>query len=396
MIELLWLLLPLAAASGWWAARRSSARKEATSTGYSPDYFRGLNYLLNEQPDKAIDVFVKMIEVDSETVETHLALGNLFRRRGEVDRAIRIHQNLIARPTLDRDQRALAPLELGQDYMRAGLFDRAESLFKELTEMKLHERQAYGNLRTIYQQEKDWEACLSVAKKLERLTGDPLRTERAHYYCELAEEARETKRFGDAKDLLRKAHSIDNNCVRATILQGRLAEESGDCGAAIRIYRQVEEQDADYLSEVLPSLVSCFKREGDRSELAGYLGQLVEKRSGTTAMLALAEIIEADEGSGAALEFVTRFLQRHPNLEGLDRLIGLNLKRAGDESTETLKILQHVVSTLLERRAPYHCERCGFSSKTLYWQCPSCKSWSSIKQAQDLAHETLRKPKVVQ
>ena len=392
MIELLWLLLPLAAASGWWAARRSDSRKASTAASYSPAYFRGLNYLLNEQPDKAIDIFVKMIEVDSETVETHLALGNLFRRRGEVDRAIRIHQNLIARPTLDRDQRALALLELGQDYMRAGLFDRAESLFKELTEMRLHESQAYANLRIIYQQEKDWNGCLSVAKKLERITGEPLRTERAHYCCELAQEACDRKSFDEAKDLLRTAHSIDKRCVRATILTGRLAEQSGDFTSAIRAYRQVEEQDADYLSEVLPSLVECFRREGSRDELTAYLKRLLENRPGSTAMLALAEIMEADEGSGAALDFVTRSLPHHPNLEGIDRLIALNLKRTDDESTATLKILQQVISTLIESRHSYHCERCGFSSKALYWQCPSCQSWSSIKQGQDLTDEPARNP----
>ena len=130
MLYLLWLLLPVAALSGWWvASRRSLARSYGRrATDFSSDYFEGLNYLLNEQPDKAIEVFIRMVEVDSETVDTHFALGNLFRRRGEVDRAIRIHQNLIARPTLSREQRTQALFELGADYMRAGVFDRAESL----------------------------------------------------------------------------------------------------------------------------------------------------------------------------------------------------------------------------------------------------------------------------
>jgi lipopolysaccharide biosynthesis regulator YciM len=146
MYELALLLLPVAAASGWWAARRSARREAENCADPDPAYFRGLNYLLNEQPDKAIDVFIKLLEVDNETVETHLALGNLFRRRGEVDRAIRIHQNLIARSGLNRDQKALALLELGQDYMRAGLFDRAESLFSELVDMSLYRGRAAGNL----------------------------------------------------------------------------------------------------------------------------------------------------------------------------------------------------------------------------------------------------------
>jgi lipopolysaccharide biosynthesis regulator YciM len=162
--ELLLLLLPVAAASGWIAARRSQRQERGKCVNdTSPVYFRGLNHLLNEEPDKAIDAFVEMLEVDSDTVETHLALGNLFRRRGEVERAIRIHQNLIARPALTREQRAQALLELGQDYMRAGLLDRAENLFRELKDTRLHVRQALKNLLVIYEKERDWQACLDTA-----------------------------------------------------------------------------------------------------------------------------------------------------------------------------------------------------------------------------------------
>jgi len=170
MLNLLWLLLPVAAASGWWVARHtelvSQARKKSSLTS---DYFKGLNYLVNEQPDKAIEVFIRVVEVDSETIETHLALGSLFRRRGEVDRAIRIHQNLIARPSLNREQRTQALLELGQDYMNAGLLDRAESLFLELVELDAHTVRALQLLADIYEQEKDWQACLDIVEQLSPL-----------------------------------------------------------------------------------------------------------------------------------------------------------------------------------------------------------------------------------
>ena len=174
-MNLLWLLLPVAALSGWWIGRRrGNSNKNQSSSSIYPEYFKGLNFVLNEQPDKAIEVFIRMLEVDSETVETHLALGNLFRRRGEVDRAIRIHQNLIARPTLDREQRAHALLELGMDYMRLGLLDRAEGLFLELVESDLHLNQAYTELLEIYQQEKDWENAINIARKLELISGKKL------------------------------------------------------------------------------------------------------------------------------------------------------------------------------------------------------------------------------
>ena len=155
--DLLWLLLPLAAASGWLAARFEYRRNAAKQLDLPSAYFQGLNFLLNEQPDKAIEIFIRVLEVNSDTVETHLALGNLFRRRGEVERAIRVHQNLIARPTLGKEQRSQALLEPGQDYFKAGLFDRAENLFLELAEIRAHSEQALALLRHIYQQEKEWE-----------------------------------------------------------------------------------------------------------------------------------------------------------------------------------------------------------------------------------------------
>ena len=189
MLELIIILLPIAAASGWLVARRGYEKREQKPLqDCSPAYFKCLNYLLNEQPDKAIDVFIKLLEVDSDTVETHMALGNLFRRRGEVERAIRIHQNLIARPSLSRQQRAQALLELGQDYMRAGLFDRAENLFVELAETKLYNKQALTNLLEIYQQEKDWAKAVAIGRRLSRQNRE-LRPQLAHFECELAAQA---------------------------------------------------------------------------------------------------------------------------------------------------------------------------------------------------------------
>ncbi|MEW8498538.1 MAG: tetratricopeptide repeat protein, partial [Candidatus Thiodiazotropha taylori] len=203
------MLLPVAAASGWFAARRGVAVKsQKQPQEISPVYFKGLNYLLNEQPDKAIDLFIKLLDVDSDTVETHLALGNLFRRRGEVERAIRIHQNLIARPSLSREQRAQALLELGQDYMRAGLFDRAENLFIELTELKLHNEQANIYLLEIYQQEKDWKRCLEVADRITVSHYPALHNSIAHFYCELAEEQLRQQNMAAAESFLKRAQHM--------------------------------------------------------------------------------------------------------------------------------------------------------------------------------------------
>jgi lipopolysaccharide biosynthesis regulator YciM len=380
MHEFLWLLLPVAAASGWWAARRSAQKEKALCVDRDPAYFRGLNYLLNEQPDKAIDIFIKLLEVDSETVETHLALGNLFRRRGEVDRAIRIHQNLIARPTLSREQRALALLELGQDYMRAGLFDRAESLFSELVEMGQHRGRALANLKEIYQQEKDWNRCLEVARQLESVSGHSHGTEIAHYHCEQAEEALQAGDSASAWAFTRKALGEDRRCVRATLLQGEMECSRNELRAAIKCYKQVVQQDPDYLSETLPRLMDCHRQLGSQAELTDYLRGLYRERNDTRVMLAFAEVLQGGAGAVEAERLVAEHLQHHADLMGLERFIELKRNDAASGTPQdTLDILQQLVHRLLERRPAYQCSRCGFSARRLHWQCPGCKGWGTVR-----------------
>ncbi len=232
-MEWLFLLLPVAAASGWWVARHGPAARP--SPGAMPDatFLRGLNYLLDQRPDKAIDVFLRLAEVDSETVEIHLALGSLFRGRGEVERAIRIHQNLVARPGLDPAQRGFALYELAQDYMRAGLFDRAESLLLELAEIEPQGRRALKALIEIYQQERDWTNALAVGERLQRLTSRPMAAELAQYRCELAEEALRSGDVQRAGDQLEAAQHVYPQCVRALILQARIEMGRGDAAAAL-------------------------------------------------------------------------------------------------------------------------------------------------------------------
>jgi lipopolysaccharide biosynthesis regulator YciM len=380
MTELLLLLLPLAAASGWIAAKRSSRGNSETPRVQDPAYFKGLNYLLNEQPDKAIDVFIQMLEVDSDTVETHLALGNLFRRRGEVERAIRIHQNLIARPTLNRDHRAQALLELGKDYMRAGLFDRAENLFEELTETALYQKQALGNLLKIYEREKEWEKCLQVSRRLESLSGEQMSKERAHYHCELAEEAKAVKDLSLASKQLKQAQALDRNCTRASILLGQMEHEAGDHKAAIRTFQKVGQQDDGvYISEILPALADSYSKTNKSSELRSYLQQLYTQNQGYAEALAMTDIIRQEDGDAAAVSFLTGHLQKKPSLEGLEHLLDLPLQGSSDAPADILNMLRDLINKLLEEQQAYQCQSCGFGTKAMHWQCPSCHAWSSIK-----------------
>ena len=384
MQELLLLLLPVAAASGWLAARRSQ-RKDSTGcvNDTSPQYFRGLNHLLNEEPDKAIDAFVEMLEVDSDTVETHLALGNLFRRRGEVERAIRLHQNLIARPALTREQRAQALLELGQDYMRAGLYDRAENLFRELRDSKLYVRQALNNLVVIYERERDWSSSLETVEQLASLTGDRMTLQKSHYHCEMALIAKGEGRNADASSSLKKALSIQRGCVRAHHLQARFAAEQGDHAAAIKIMRQAAEQEPDYLPELLPEIIASYRVLGTVDELRKFLQQVAADRPGVGADLALFDLVRELDGDKAASDYAAAQLAESPSLSMLLRSIDLNATMPPGSADGLFEGMRPHIQKLLDEKPVYQCGHCGFAAKTLHWQCPSCRRWSTIRRRPD-------------
>lgn len=267
MIEILLLaLLPLAALGGWWLARKVYTRNESKrNQQFSSRYFQGLNYLLNEQPDKAIQVFLEMAEVNRDTFETHLALGALFRRRGEVDRAIRIHQNIISKQNLDESQRTKALLELGEDYMRAGLFDRAERLFSELTDRGAHAPPALRHLLDIYQQEKDWEQALEKATELEAATGERMGEVMAHFCCELAEESLQNGDAESARKYLRRARRMDPKSIRERLLQARIARHQEDFVTAMDRFEEVASMDGDMIPDLLDHYLECAETAGEEA-----------------------------------------------------------------------------------------------------------------------------------
>lgn len=376
---LLCLLLPIAALSGWWIGRRGQASGRQSNSGLNPEYFRGLNFVLNEQPDKAIEVFIRMLEVDSETVETHLALGNLFRRRGEVDRAIRIHQNLIARPTLNREQRSNALLELGMDYMRSGLLDRAEGLFLELIESGTHLNQAYTQLLEIYQQEKDWDNAINVARKLEAISFESYSSVIAQFYCEHAESALKEANMRVVKDNLRKAINFDPSCVRASLIEAQMYQSVRKIKRAIKSYKRIEAQNSDYITEILTPLYECYRSLDKVDEFVEYLRTLVNIYGNISTLLLLTELIAEREGENAAIRFISDELKNRPTVKGVDKLIEYALERSQGETHEHLKTIKDLTGQLIEERPMYKCNNCGFDAKLLHWQCPGCKSWDTVK-----------------
>ncbi|MBK1640641.1 lipopolysaccharide assembly protein LapB [Chromatium okenii] len=383
MLETLFLLLPVAAASGWWLSRRELRATFERVGPAHPDFLRGLNYLLEEQPDKAIDLFLKLTEVDQDTVETHLALGNLFRRRGEVDRAIRIHQNLVARTHLSTELRGYALFELGQDYMCAGLLDRAEVLFQELVDCGLQRQRALLALRDLYQCERDWRRCLAVAEQIKPVQEPPLAVEIAHYHCELAEEAQRNADPVTARRELALALRVDPNCVRAAMLEGRAALADGQPQRAVTVLLRVAERGATYVAEILPELIEALQHL-ERDDVLPLLEALAQRHPSPPLLRSLAEVVAAARGETAALDVMTAYLTHHADLSVLERMLALQIAQEGIAAPlrQRLQVTLAVTRTILARQPVYQCEHCGFQARTLHWQCPSCKRWGTVVPVQ--------------
>jgi len=376
--ELLWLLLPVAAASGWIAARRSASQSVPLKTSAIPrDYYKGINYFLSEQPDKAIDVFIGILEIDSETVEPHLALGNLFRRRGEVDRAIRIHQNLIARPSLTKSQRDQALLELGHDYFQAGLLDRAETLLHELTERDQRNLVAFKLLKNIYEQENEWHRAILAMRKIEIITGTRKRNIIAQYYCELAAIEIDAGEYQQAQKFLRKAQTSDGSCARAYIVQAELHRIKGHYKAAIKSYKRAVQILPECLAEIVEALVECFTQAGKQKEMMSYLGAAVLHQKLIAPVLFYTQRLSALHDDQTAMQFLSTYLNRYPSMSGLSELLNLSDRHRSQPVADNEFSIRPIIDKLIEEVSVYYCNSCGFSGNTWHWQCPGCRQWET-------------------
>lgn len=379
IMQWLFLLLPVAALSGWLLAKRHYQHLPHKQVkAFSPEYFKGLNYLLNEQPDKAIDVFIGLLEVNSETVETHLALGNLFRRRGETERAIRIHQNLIARPSLYGEQRLQAMVELGLDYMHAGVLDRAEHLFLELLQQPQPHPGAAKQLIRIYQQEKKWLQAIEIGKQIDARKTGQVSALIAQFYCELAEQYIHQDRH-EAFTLLKKALLHDTNCVRASILEAELYLALMQPRKALGALQNIEQQNLKLLPEALPYWHMAYQQLGDLPALRERLSHLVNRHpTMTSARIMLIHIVAELENNKVAQQLLYEQLHHHPSVEGLHTLITLG----ENKQIALLPLIERITRTMVEKGDRYTCKNCGFSGKTMHWLCPGCASWGSVYPAE--------------
>ena len=375
--EIWWLLaVPIFFSLGWIAARVDIKQLLSESRTLPRAYFKGLNLLLNDQPDKAIDAFIEIVTLDPETADMHFALGNLFRRRGEIERAIRVHQNLLARPDLPQDQRAQAQYELGMDYLKAGLLDRAEETFNGLVEGS-YSVQAQRALLEIYQREKEWSRAIDAAAGLQSSGAGARQKEIAQFYCELAQDALVRSDLADAMALLDKALHADRNSVRATMLLGDVLLAQGDVEGAIATWKRVEQQSVPHVALVAGRLMDGFRRVGRPQEGVNLLrSYLAEASSIDLIEVVFKAVIELD-GVDAAKQLVLDELRRNPTLLGLDKLLEARLMDAPAHIWEELSMVKNLIHGYTAKLARYQCGHCGFKARQYYWQCPGCSRWET-------------------
>jgi lipopolysaccharide biosynthesis regulator YciM len=392
-IELWWLLaLPFFFGLGWLAARIDLKQLLSESRALPHSYFKGLNFLLNEQPDKAIEAFLEAARIDPETVELHFALGNLFRRRGETDRAIRVHKHLIDRDAsqsqLSEEQRLHALSELGQDYLKAGLLDRAEDIFLKLRGTQRDE-EALRNLLEIYQQEKEWEKTIVIARSMPSHAEHQWLKAIAEFHCELAANDVLNARHDLARQRLDAALSANRKCVRANLMLGDLEAKLGAGStapdertthweAAIATWRRIEQQNPVFLALAAEKLMAAYRELGQAETGIALLRSYLERHPSIDMLDTVFQAELVAHGAEAAYTCVRDELRRNPTLLGLDKLLEAQVMLAPPERRADLELLKNIIHGHTRRVARYRCDDCGFKARQFHWRCPACGGWESF------------------
>ncbi|EMP56562.1 tetratricopeptide repeat protein [Marinobacter santoriniensis NKSG1] len=383
-----WLLLTVAVAAGWLAGRLGShSRRSQTSIADEESVRDRLQFLFTNYSDQAVENFVQSLAVNKETVSLHLSIGNHFRNKGETDRAILIHQNLLARPELPGRYSPQVTMELALDYMNAGLLDRAEALLHQILGDREYGREAAMHLIELYQQEREWGKAADVARTLTRGDSDPgLFKSLAYITCELSEQALKRDDRWTAQKLAKEALEYDRSCVRATLILMNLHIRQGGFREAGKESLKVFDQNPEFGPEAIDRLMKLEHEHGDVGRLGKRLRKLYEKYPSTSLLLALVESVERSAGRPAAIDLLRQELEVRPSVRGLLRLVEL----AGYEkgmTTDEGRLVSRIGHLLLANRPVYRCVSCGFSGQQLHWLCPSCKQWETIRPIQGVEAE---------
>ena len=375
--EYWWLLaLPLFFTLGWIAARVDINQLLSESTTLPAAYFKGLNFLISDQHDKAIEAFTEAVQANSESLELHFALGSLFRRRGEVDRAINLHLSLLERKELEHPQKLAVMAELAQDYLKAGLLDRAEELFKSLDDSR-YQQPALRALLEIYVREREWERAIEAARELERLSGVPFRKEIAQYYCEMAMKSILKNDGHTARYELGMALDANKNCARANAMLGDMEADAGAHTVAISVWKRIEFQQPEYLGLIATKMLASYRAIGKAEEGLALLKHYLQTYRSASLLSVVYEVTLAEEGPESAAKLAREELAKKPSLQTLDQLLQARALLDKSESQDT-QLMQQSVRVAIGNRNAYCCDQCGFRAKHYHWQCPACNSWESF------------------
>ncbi|MDP3088932.1 MAG: lipopolysaccharide assembly protein LapB [Methylotenera sp.] len=385
--EFWWLLvLPLFFSLGWLAARVDLKQLLAESTTLPAAYFKGLNFLITNQQDKAIEAFSEAVQANTDSLELHFALGSLFRKRGEVDRAIHLHLNLLEKKELEPQQKLAVTAELAQDYLKAGLLDRAEELFESLNDDR-YRQPALRALLEIYVREREWERAIKAATELERLSGIPFRIEIAHYYCEMAVKSKLANDTHTARFELEQALNANKNCVRANLLLGDLEAEAGEHKVAISTWKRIEFQKPEYLGLIAPKLLTSYRALKQTSDGLALLQIYLQTYKLSSLLNVLYEATLTEEGAESAAKLARNELIKKPSLSTLDQLLqartiletnSMQSQNQQNLNPQDTQLMQQAVRHAIGNKTAYHCEHCGFKAKYHHWQCPACNAWEAL------------------
>ena len=391
--EYWWLIvLPLFFTLGWLAARIDIRQLLSESTTLPATYFKGLNFLIDDQHDKAVEAFSEAISVNTDSLELHFALGSLFRRTGETDRAINMHLNMLDKKVLTANQKNAVKAELAQDYLKAGLFDRAEELFLGLDDTR-YRQPALNALLEIYGREREWSKAITTATELERLSGITFRVKIAQYYCELAMNYMIAQNPTDAREQLNLALNANKNCIRANVLLGDLEAEAGAYKMAISYWKRIEYQQPQYLGLIAKKMLKSYRADNDLKAGLEQLNTYLETYQLVAIMSVLYEATLTEEGADKAAKLARNELIRQPSLTTLDQLLQARAM-ANDVNDQDVQLMQQTVRNAIGNRAAYHCNECGFRAKQYHWQCPACNAWETLpaEPSEDVRREiTIKK-----
>ena len=371
--DLSWLLLglPITFVLGWFASRIDLRQLRFENRQAPKAYFKGLNYLLNEQQDQAIDAFIEAVQNDPDTSELHFALGNLFRRRGEYERAVRVHEHLLSRGDLSRTDRERAQHALALDFLTAGLLDRAEVALQRL-EGTPFEAEARMALLAIYERSSDWPQAAAIADKMDRAAQGDFSTRQAHYLCEQAAAQVAVGQTDEARRLLEKAITTAPAAARARIELAALQQTAGDQAAAFQTLRQVADAAPAAMPLAAARLAQAAAACGQVDTALALLDRSYDSAPSLDVLEAMVTLQEGSQGLQAREAYV-RHLEREPSLVAAAKWLAGERLEHEQFHPQVQRALDHAVKPLTR----YRCAACGFEAKQHFWQCPGCQTWDS-------------------